>query len=376
MTAGRSSIETDVVVVGGGIVGVACAYYLARAGRRVTVVEKDLIAGGASGRNGGHLSPTIDGAWAPLARLALDTWPRLAEEIDGPTEYCRAGGLYVLVADDPTEPDDLLAYRLERGFVAERVNPEDCRRLLPGLTREIKGGVLSPRHGQVNPILTARSLAHTAEQLGVRFLPRTEVTDVHVRNDAVEGVQTAAGRIAAPAVVDAAGPWAAQVARMAGVDCPVTPRRIQILLSEGLPPLTRLIWAGNGLYVRQAQSGHLHFGSAGPAWESPLQSFDRRLSPATMQHTARLMVELMPELANVRILRSWSGTIGPTSDGVPVLEACASPKGFVLATGFGGNGFVTAPAVGKVVAELVARGRTAVDIGGLRLERFSRIRPS
>ena len=75
-----------------------------------------------------------------------------------------------------------------------------------------------------------------------------------------------------------------------------------------------------------------------------------------MQHTAHLMLELIPALGEVRILRSWSGTIGPTPDGVPVLEACASPRGFILATGFGGNGFVTAPAVGKVVADLVAHG--------------------
>jgi sarcosine oxidase subunit beta len=203
----------------------------------------------------------------------------------------------------------------------------------------------------------------------VRFLVRTEVTGVLVRNDTVEGVQTSVGRIAAPVVVNAAGPWAAEVARMVGVDCPVTPHRIQILLSEGLPPLTQLIWGGNGLYVRQARAGQLHFGSAGPAWDSPVQGYDRRLSPATMQRTAHLMFELMPALGNVRILRSWSGTIGPTRDGVPILEACASPQGFILATGFGGNGFVTAPAVGKVVADLVASGGTAVDIAGLHLAR-------
>jgi sarcosine oxidase subunit beta len=370
MTAGLQR-ETDVVVVGGGIVGVACAYYLARAGQRVIVVEKDLIAGGASGRNGGHLSPTIDGAWAPLAQLALDTWPELVDEIDGPTEYCRAGGLYILVAHDPIEPVDRLAYRRERGFVAELVSAEDCRGLLPGLAADIKGGVLSPRHGQVNPVLTARSLGHTAARLGVQFLVQTEVTGVLVRDDVVEGVHTTAGEIAAPVVVNAAGPWAAELARMVGIDCPVTPRRIQILLSEPLPPMTQLIWGGNGLYARQAHAGHLHFGSAGPAWDSPVEGFDRRLSPATMQHTAHLMLELMPALGEMRILRSWSGTIGPTPDGTPILEACASPRGFILATGFGGNGFVTAPAVGKVVADLVARGRTGVDIAGVRLERFS-----
>src|SRR5262249_40159202 len=152
-------------------------------------------AGEASGRNGGHLSPTIDGAWAPLARLTLDTWPELIPEIDGPTEYCRGGGLYIVVASDPTEPEDLFAYRRERGFVAELLSPEQCRELLPGLSGEIKGGVLSPRHGHVNPFLTARSLARTVEQMGVRLLLHTTVTGIGVSHGSVDGVVTDQGRI-------------------------------------------------------------------------------------------------------------------------------------------------------------------------------------
>jgi sarcosine oxidase subunit beta len=362
--------EADVVVVGGGIVGVASAYYLSRRGVRVLLVEKGSIAGEASGRNGGHLSPTIDGAWAPLAKLALDTWPDLVEEIEGPTEFCRAGGLYVIVADDPTEPIDLLHYRHERGFVAELLSPEDCRKLLPGLNHEIKGGVLSPRHGHVNPILTTKSLAAAAARNGAQFWLHTQVSGIEVHDEAIQKVHTTRGSISTPAVVDAAGPWAAQIAKMAGVDCPVTPRRIQILLSEAQPPLTNLIWGGNGVYARQALSGQLHFGAAGPPWEPAVQAFDRGLSAATMQRTARSMFELMPGLADVRILRSWSGVIGPSSDGVPILEACPTPRGFILATGFGGNGFVTGPAVGKIVAELVCTGTPAVDIDGLRLSRF------
>src|SRR5438094_716997 len=119
-----SMTEAAVVAIGGGIVGVASAYYLAQRGIRVLLVEKGSIAGEASGRNGGHLSPTIDGPWAPLAKLALDTWPELVQEIDGPTEYCSAGGLYVIIADDPTEPADLLSYRHERGFVAQFPSPQ------------------------------------------------------------------------------------------------------------------------------------------------------------------------------------------------------------------------------------------------------------
>jgi sarcosine oxidase subunit beta len=371
--------EADVVVVGGGIVGVASAYYLARAGKRVALFDKGAIAGEASGRNGGHLSPTIDGAWAPLAKLALDIWPKLVEEIDGPTEFCRAGGLYIVVADDPTEPADLLAYRHERGFIAELVPPDECRKLLPGLSNEIKGGVLSPRHGHVNPILTTKSLARAGAHIGVSLRLHTEVRGISVRGGVVEGVETDDGAVAAPIVVDAAGPWAARIAAMAGVVCPVSPRRIQILLSEGMPRLTDLVWGGNGLYARQARSGQLHFGSAGPPWESPVLDINRDVSPTTMQRTAKLMLELMPGIADLRILRTWAGTIGPTPDGMPILEACDGhdgPRGFIIATGFGGNGFVTGPAVGKVVAELVTRGESHVPIDGLSLDRFARSTPA
>jgi len=368
--------EVDAVVIGAGIVGVAAAYYLARAGRRVVVVERSTIAAEASGRNGGHLAPTIDGAWAPLGRLALDLWPGLIAEIDGPTEYRRGGGLYVVVAHDPLEPADILAYRRQQGFVAETLSPEECRSRLPGLARDIKGGVLSPRHGQVNPILTTRSLAQTAARhFGVAFHLHAEVTAILRHGDTVQGVQTDGGqRIGSPIVVIAAGAWTGRLASLGGIDCPIGPRRIQILLSEAMPPLSDLVWAGNGLYARQAQAGHLHFGAGGPAWEPTPSSFDHLVAPGGMQRTARRMCDLMPGLGDVAVLRSWAGVIGPAADGVPVLEACPSPRGLIIASGFGGNGYVTGPAVGQVVADLATTGHTTVDISGLSLGRFATAR--
>ena len=366
--------EADVIVIGAGIVGVASAFYLARAGQRVVVVDKGVVAGEASGRNGGHLAPTIDGAWAPLGLLALETWPELIPEIDGPTEYRRGGGLYVVVADDPTDPADILAYRHAQGFVAEQLSPAECRSLLPALGEDIKGGVLSPRHGQVNPILTTKSLARTAMLAGAEFRVQTEVTAILTRDNRVEGVMTTHGALLAPVVVNAAGAWAGRIALMAGVECPIGPRRIQILLSEAMPVFTDVIWGGNGLYGRQAEVGHLHFGAGGPAWEPSVAEFDHGVAPGTMQRTAGRMLELMPGLGDVCILRSWAGVIGPSEDGVPVLQACAAPRGLVVAAGFGGNGFVTGPAVGKVVAALAMGRQPPVDIDGLQLDRFQAAR--
>ena len=367
MTAG---IEKDVVIIGGGIVGAASAYYLARAGRRVLLVERGVIAGEASGRNGGHVSPTVDGPWGTVGLRTLELWPRLAEEIGYPTEYRRAGGLYVVMEDEPLTPEQIVEYRRACGFVAEALTPEECFKLLPQLNPRIKGGVYAPRNGHANPILTTKGLAKAAQDRGAEVWTRTRVTGIDVRDGAVVGVETARGYVSTPYAVNAAGPWAAHVGAMAGVAVPVIPRRIQILLSEGQPPLTEMVWTGNGIYARQAAAGQLHFGAGGPAWDPIVQYYDKTVTAPTMQRIARRMVELMPGIGGVRILRSWAGVMGPTADGDPILELCDSPRGFVVATGWGGNGFVTGPAVGLTVSELVLTGRAGIDISGLSLARF------
>src|SRR5207248_9355649 len=183
------SATRDVVVMGGGVVGLCIARELAARGADVTVVDAGAIAGAASSRNGGQLSPGIDGAWAPIARRALDLWPALAEGL-GEIGYVRAGGLYVVMHADPTTPEQIVAYRRERGFVAETLTPAECAARLPGLAREIKGGVFSPKHGQVDPFLTTRALARDAESRGVRLPAHAPVIAIDANAGRVEGVRT------------------------------------------------------------------------------------------------------------------------------------------------------------------------------------------
>jgi sarcosine oxidase, subunit beta len=363
-------VDRDVVIVGGGIVGMASALYLARAGRRTLVVEKGVVGGEASGRNGGHISPTVDPAWGPLGKLAYELWPNLAEELGSAVEYRRAGGLYVVMADEPIEPEQLVRFRHAHGFAAEVLSAEDCARVIPGLRHDVKGGVFAPKTGHINPIMTMKLLLKAARAAGAEVWERCSVTGLRSRDGHTEGVETDRGVVSAPFVVNAAGPWAWRIGRMADLDIPVMPRRIQILLSEAMPPRYQSTFTGNTLYARQAFSGQLHFGAMGPAWEGSAWYIDRSVTLPTMQRIARRMVELVPELADVRILRSWSGVIGVSADGAPILELCSEPKGLVLATGFGGNGFVTGPAVGRIVTELICHGRTEVDIRHLTLSRF------
>src|SRR5207247_6739228 len=164
----------------------------------------------ASTRNGGQVSPFIDGRWAPFARRCLELWPTLAGEL-GDIGYRPAGGLHVIVATDPGDPGDLVAYRRERGLVAELASPEECLQRLPGLTSEIKGGVFSPRHGQVDPFAAMNALARAARHAGATPHADTAVEKIEISDDRVTGVRTTHGTVTGECVVNAAGPWAAQV---------------------------------------------------------------------------------------------------------------------------------------------------------------------
>jgi sarcosine oxidase subunit beta len=361
---------TDVIVIGAGAVGLSIARELAKRAVGVTVLDRGALAGEASTRNGGQISPFIDGKWAPFARRCLDLWPGLADEL-GDIAYRPAGGLHVVVADDPVEPDDLIAYRSERGFVAELASPDECARLIPGLTAKIKGGVRSPRHGQVDPFLTMAALARAAQGAGAELLPDTPVDAIAMDGDRVTGVRTPGGPIASERVVIAAGPWGAQVAALAGVDVPVRPRRIQIMRTAPTTRISDGVWSGNGLYSRQDLAGRLHFGAEGPPWDPPAERFENDVSAPTMQRIARRMVELMPALRRLAVERAWSGIIAMTPDLMPIIDALPSPRGLVLATGFGGNGFGTFPAFGEAVAQLIADGRSELDTSPFALARFA-----
>jgi len=254
--------SADVVVIGGGAVGLSIAMQLAKRRIGVMVLDRGPLAGEASTRNGGQISPFIDGKWAPFARRCLDLWPGLADEL-GEIAYRPAGGLHVVVADDPAEPVEIVAYRRERGFVAELASPDECVRLIPGLTTEIKGGVRSPRHGQVDPFLAMAALARAARDAGAELLPDTRVDAITMEGDRITGVRTPRGRIASERVVNATGPWGAQVAAFAGVDIPVRPRRIQIMRTAPTTRISDGVWSGNGLYSRQDLDGRCTSGLRG-----------------------------------------------------------------------------------------------------------------
>jgi sarcosine oxidase subunit beta len=361
------------VIVGAGISGIMSAYYLARAGMRPLVVEQGLIAGAASGRNGGHVSPsTYDPAQKPLGHLAIRMWPELAREIELPTEYRQDGSLGIVLEQDAAMLDAARAAGSpDAADPVQVLSGDEAREMIPHLPPTVAGAVFRPMRGNVNPVIAAKSFAHAARQLGVTFWENTTVTGITTEAGAVTGVHTSQGSVATPIVVNAAGAWAALVGDMVGLRIPVIPHRLQILITEAVPAFTGATFGGNNIYARQALSGQVHFGLlSGPAWDPPLDRFSNTVTAPTLQHTARQMAGLTPGLADVPILRSWAGTNSVTPDMSPIVDAPPQLRGYYVAAGFW-NGFGIGVATGKVVSELILDGRASVDISGLALDRFS-----
>ncbi|MEZ0089850.1 NAD(P)/FAD-dependent oxidoreductase [Streptacidiphilus sp. EB129] len=357
----------DVVVIGAGMVGAACAHYAAAAGLRVAVVDRGSVAGGTTGAGEGNLlvSDKEPGPELDLAQLSLRLWSDLAAEL-GPdvVEFEAKGGLVVA----STEPGLIALRRLmddqtDCGVKAEEVSAERLRELEPHLAHGFAGGVRYPQDAQVQPALAAAHLLRAGG--AVELLPDTEVTGFALAPDgAVRGVRTArAGTLSCGAVVNAAGTWGGAVAALAGSHLPVLPRRGFVLVTEPLPRVVRhKVYAAD--YVADVASGSAGLQSsgvvegtaAGPVLIGASRErvgFDRTLSVPVLRRLAAQAVALFPVLAQVRTLRAYRGFRPYLPDHLPAIGPDPVVPGLFHACGHEGAGIGLAPATGMLLARLL-----------------------
>ncbi len=365
--------SADVVVIGAGVSGLSSAWFLARAGRDVVVVEKGTVGGEASGRNGGMISERVDEpALIPMAVESLRLWPALEDELGYPTEFVQEGRLQIAVTEE--EMGQLLAERdvaLRHGISVNVVDPAEIRDMIPGITDRTLGGTFFPNGGHANPQRTVQAFAWAFEDLGGRLYQNTAVTGIQVVDGRVSSVETTAGLIEAEVVVGAAGPQTGLMAEMAGVHVPVAPARVEMLATAPLEPLFRTALVGNGLYGRQAARGNLLFGGGPHEWtDVELTADPDKPNTPLIRNISRRLAELLPGAADVPVIRSWAGVVEQAPDYLPVIGIPERPGNYVVVTA-SAHGFGITPATGKVVSELVLRGESSIDIGGLGLGRFS-----
>jgi len=366
MSTGRDR-HPDVVVIGGGIIGAACGYYLAREGLAVQVVEQGFPASRTSGACEGNLL-----LWdkeltkeLPLARRSLELWRGLVQELEFDFEYELKGS--IMVAEDET---GLAAVRRKVESLATAGVPGkmlDCRELHaeePALAPDLLGGALFPEDAQVEPRYATAALIEGGRRHGLRLMQEHPVYRMVLSSARrVEGVETASGRIPTGAVVVAAGVWTREVAATAGVTVPVQPRKGQIVVVEKAPSLFRrkLMEAGYvgavessaaalqvAMVAESSRSGTLLLGSS-----RELVGFDRGVSIRVAAAIAARAIRFFPSLAGLRCIRTYAGLRPFSPDHLPLIGPVAGVEGVYVATGHEGSGICLAPATGKLITQWI-----------------------
>ncbi|MFE9600910.1 NAD(P)/FAD-dependent oxidoreductase [Streptomyces hokutonensis] len=374
-------LTCDVVVVGAGVVGAACALYAARAGLDVVIVDRGPVSGGTTGAGEGNLlvSDKEPGPELDLALLSARLWTQLAQEIGEVIEYEAKGGL--VVASTPGGLTALAHFaegQRAAGVVAEPVDAEALYDLEPRLAPDLPGGVHYPQDRQVMPALAA---AHLVRASGARMLTGRTVTAVLRKPDGtVQGVRTAPGDILAPAVINAAGTWGGELAARAGTTLPVLPRRGFVLVTEPLPRLIHhKVYAADYVADVASDSAALQTSpvvegtAAGPVLIGASRErvgFDREFSLPVLRALAAGATRLFPFLAEVRAMRSYLGFRPYLPDHLPAIGPDPRVPGLFHACGHEGAGIGLATGTGHLIAQLLGDKTPDLDLAPFRPDRF------
>ena len=367
--------NADVVVIGGGIIGLATAYFTLKEGKDVVLVDKGIPGWEASGRNGGWaaghgLVPDDMGTSDPMME-GIKIWKTLDEELGAPTEFVLGGCLFIAFTEEETVwVDQILERAITVGHELKKVDLQEMQEIIPGLSDKAHHGLFFPQSGQANPQLTCQAWVWGIKRLGGRVYQDTKVTGINVEGGRVSGVETTAGSINAEQVVNAAGPWSGIVNEMVGISFPTERILIEMFCTQPAPPLTKASFYGNILYCRQAVHGHLHFGGFHGSPKDIQKDSSKPTSSLITGDTAKRFVELVPTTANMRVLRTWAGIIEMTPDETPIMGKMDYPEGYYVNIGYGGMGFSWSPIAGKMMSEVLAKGETSQDARALSPARF------
>jgi sarcosine oxidase subunit beta len=368
----------DVVIIGGGAHGLACAYYLAKDHgiTDVAVLDKSYIGAGGSGRNtaivrANYLTPEGTRFYDASVKL----YEGLAADLDFNVMFSQRGHLTLAHTDGSVRT---MRRRAEvnrlQGVDSRVVFPDELARICPQLDLSdhprypILGALYHPPGGIVRHDAVVWGYARGADRRGVHIHQGTEVTGLDVRDGAIAGVHTTAGDIGARLVLNATAGWGANLAAMAGLELPMETFPLQACVTEALKPFLDVVVVSGSLhvYVSQSDRGELVMGAS----VDPFTSYSVAGSLDFLEGIAGHVLELFPFLSKARILRQWAGLCEMPPDFTPLM-GFTPVDGFLLDVGWGTYGFKASPICGKTMAELIATGETPELIRPFRLSRFA-----
>lgn len=374
----------DVLVIGAGIVGAAVAHFAAAAGFSVTVVERGTIAGGTTSRCEGNLLVS-DKEVGPELELALHSqriWRGELAEHASSWEFEAKGGLVVAAsAAGKTALDALADHQRGLGIRAEDVpDIAGLHAIEPYLSPAMTGGVFYPDDAQVQPVLAAHHLLRLARRNGARLVTGVGVTGIRTRAGRAIGVDTTAGAFDAGTVINCAGPWAGEIAALAGLELPVLPRRGFVLVTEPVPlTVHHKVYAAE--YVQNVASSDAGLQVSSVVEGTPSGTvlmgasrervgFDATFSAAAVGRVARAGAELFPALADVQIQRTYSGFRPYCPDHLPVIGPDARMPGLWHAAGHEGAGIGLSVGTATLIVQALRGEPTDLPLHAFRPERF------
>ncbi|MEI3612936.1 NAD(P)/FAD-dependent oxidoreductase [Pseudogracilibacillus sp. SO30301A] len=378
---------TDVVIIGGGVIGTSIAFRLAKLFKKIVVIEKGEVGGqtSASCDKAIFLQSKRPGFPSKLAKASSNMYRNLEEELDMSVEYKQSGGMIVIESEShlPFMESFIKSQRMA-GMDVKLLDKEETLRQQPCFSSHVFGSTYCKDDAEVNPLLLSQAFADAAIRDGVDIRTHTEVIRIKVRKGKVTCVETNKGKIATNLVINAAGPFASSIAKMVNVDLPIKPRRGVILITEKVGPIIngsilcsqylaakhltpeeKLSPFGIGLSLGQTESGNLLIGGS-----REFVGFNKKVSTEVFSEIARHACRIAPVLGNLRIIRTMVGFRPFTGDGLPIIDEAPGVQGLIIAAGHEGDGIALAPITGKLVADLV-QGKKNNLLDGLKLERFA-----
>jgi len=370
----------EVVIVGGGVIGLSIAYHLAKRGvKDVVVVEKEAMVGtGSTGRCAGgfrhQFSTDIN---IRLSLLSIEKLQHFEDELGQPIDFHQDGYLFLLQTVEEMEVFRRNVELQRRyGIPVEFIEPVEIQRVLPNTDiyiDDIRAATYCPKDGVSDPAGVTEGYRRNAQRLGVAISTDDEVIGIDVERAQVRGIRTKKGSISARFVVNAAGPHAAAIGKMAGIEIPVVPLRRFIWTTKPFPKAPQR-WAlvvdfSTGFYFHR-ESGGVLFGM-GNREEAP--TFDLSVDWNFFEKVMEVALHRFPPLGEAAIKNAWAGSYETTPDAHPILGRVPGLDGFVLANGFSGHGFQHAPVVGELIAEEIVDGKAhTLDISPLNIDRFAK----
>ncbi|ASJ16845.1 sarcosine oxidase subunit beta [Thermococcus chitonophagus] len=367
--------KAEIVVIGGGIVGVTIAHELARRGEDVVVLEKRFIGSGSTFRCGTGIRQQFnDEANVKVMKRSVELWKKYSEEYNFSFE--QTGYLFLLYDDEEVEEFKRnIKIQNKFGVPTRLITPEEAKDIVPLLDiSEVIAASWNPTDGKADPFASTAAFALKAKEYGAKLLEYTEVKGFIIENDEIKGVKTSRGVIKTGIVVNATNAWAKLINAMAGikVHIPIEPYKHQAVITQPIKrgtikPMVISFKYGHA-YLTQTSHGGVIGGvgyEIGPTYDlTPTYEFLREVS--------YYFTKIIPALKDLLILRTWAGYYAKTPDSNPAIGKIKELSDYYIVAGFSGHGFMMAPAVAEMVADLITKGKSVLPVEWYDPYRFER----